>query len=547
MLIYLLFACKEEPKPKNIAPEVTIFFPDEAGSGSFEEGDLVLFSARIEDSDEAILTNIEVQWLLDEAEEAVCPFYPMDEKGESSCELTLLPELTKITAMAKDSKGDVGLDSYELNITPNAKPQIEIINLSSQEIYAGNIPFSIAANIIDENDLMSDVIVSWTSDIVGDLDISNHPSSTGLFSAQISLPEGIHTLTATATDHLGADSSDTIQITAGASGIPVLDSIGIADQFGVFLAEAFDGQTITCIVGTTNPYSLPLSYAIQWFNQSGEELTVDPNSTQLTLDFATQNLSDGEDLTCLATIYTEHTRLEASTTIPLSACNPFSTEIPYDGVDSNCDGLEYLNDQNRDGQPDDSSQDYNDRDLNTARLGVECYGELQMSSESTVYYLICDNAQYWKNAQRFCVENGYDSLATLHLNSEFQALAGMLESSMGYTDSAGAARSGEIWLGFTRGPDCFPTNNENVTGFPSICSSKPADYYWVDNGPRSYLNATHWWSGEGTPAGEHCGELKREGGEVGLWDLYCDTTGMAPHHIWAPDHIRPSTCMIRVD
>ncbi len=77
-----------------------------------------------------------------------------------------------------------------------------------------------------------------------------------------------------------------------------------------------------------------------------------------------------------------------------------------------------------------------------------------------------------------------------------------------------------------RCPDCFSVNNKNTLGFPSICSADPLDYYWVDGEPKYYINATHWWSDEGTPAGEHCGQLKLENGQIRFWDLYYDTIEM---------------------
>ena len=129
------------------------------------------------------------------------------------------------------------------------------------------------------------------------------------------------------------------------------------------------------------------------------------------------------------------------------------------------------------------------------------------TSGGVVYFLICDNDQYWKTAHDFCADNGYDSLATLESDAEFQFLSNLLISSRDdYTTPDGSNRNSSAWLGFTRGPDCSPGSNSNM-GYTSVCGSGQSNYYWLDNADTSWINTSHWISGEGNNSVEHCGML----------------------------------------
>ena len=225
---------------------------------------------------------------------------------------------------------------------------------------------------------------------------------------------------------MGKSATDSVEIVVGPAVAPILDFVDIQNTAGFSLDEAFDGQTIVCGASATHPEDAPLTWTYAWNNDAGTDITVDPASDSLTLDYAGQGMTGGESVTCTATVTDGETAVSDSDSVVLVDCSPFATEIPYDGIDSNCDGLESLNDQDGDGQPDDPNQnfdaDHSVADGVDARLGIECYGELQVHSNGSYYLLYCDTDYYWKGSQQFCVDHGYDGLATAKDDEEYQFL-----------------------------------------------------------------------------------------------------------------------------
>lgn len=549
MLIYLLLACKEkevDTGPVNTSPEISILLPNSEDGGSVDEG-AVLFKAKATDADSVDQPLLEARWLLDENPEPICDTAIVDENGETSCLFHLTVLMQKVIVEVQDPQGASSSDEYLLTVNENQPPTIEILKPRAGAEYGDyrqDLPFRFEAMVSDPNESPRNLVVSWQSSISGDLGITAPSSVTGVFTDEAILQEEEHLITATVTDSLGTQAFDSVMITVGPRGIPTIEYVYLQSESETQIEEAFDTQTISCIVSATDPYEEDLTYSYQWFNQAGEEITVDPNSTQITLDYANQNLSGGEEVSCLANVQDSEFTVSESALVSLLPCSPLNIETPYDGLDSNCDGLEYLNDQDRDGIPDDGSEDFNDLEVGAARLGVECYGELRPSGLVSVYYLICDNVFHWKKAQDLCVSAGYDSLATLHSQEEFQTVSEMLENNAVYTAPDGTPRMSRAWVGFTRGPDCFPSPDSNM-GLPSICSSTISDYYWLDGGSTSYLNPDHWWNGQGTNDIEHCAELNVEFGQTGFSDLYCDVAWLQPHYTVSLDHVRPSICMKR--
>ena len=113
--------------------------------------------------------------------------------------------------------------------------------------------------------------------------------------------------------------------------------VDIQNTGGVSLDEAFDGQIIVCGADASHPEDA-LSWTYTWNNDAGD-ITIDPAMNVLTLDYAGQGMTGGESVTCTATVTMEELPYQILTVLflwVLSICD----RDPYDGIDSNCDGLE---------------------------------------------------------------------------------------------------------------------------------------------------------------------------------------------------------------
>ena len=548
MLLFLI-ACNDgtlNTKNINATPEASIIIPDATGGGEVEVGTEVLFRAVVSDADPDDQDLLEVRWRVDDNPEPACDYAVPNENGESDCTILIEEGMEKVVVEVKDPQNAIGVDEYILSLYFTEPPVIELLNPQSDGVYQEGVVIEFEALVEDAEDPADELTVAWNSDLEGDLDIGGTVSPLGFVSTEGMLVEGTHLITATVTDSTGKTGNTTVEIVVGPLSVPNVDFVDIQNTGGVSIDEAFNGQTIVCDAGATDPEGDPLTWTYQWFNAAGTDISTDSSNNLLTLDYATQSLAAGELVTCTATATDGQTSGSDSDTVLLVDCSPFASEIPYDGIDSNCDGLETLNDQDGDGTPDDGSINFDeDSPEISARLGVECLGEAMNTSDGVVYFLICDNDHYWKTAHDFCADNGYDSLATLQNDAEFQFLSNLLISSRDdHTKPDGSNRNSSAWLGFTRGPDCAPATSTNM-GYNSVCGSGQSNYYWLDNSDTAWINTSHWISGEGSNSIEHCGMLLYNSTGTGFYDLYCEYVPTAPHNQWSIEHTLPSACVKR--
>jgi hypothetical protein len=83
---------------------------------------------------------------------------------------------------------------------------------------------------------------------------------------------------------------------------------------------------------------------------------------------------------------------------------PYASEIPNDGIDDNCDGLESFG------------------------LGYsDCEGELYSNNTGDVYYLYCQHNETWSDARTICESVAYDSLATVSGNQDKEDLKALTD------------------------------------------------------------------------------------------------------------------------
>ena len=549
-MLFFLIACNDgtlTTKNVNANPEATIILPDSNDGGDVEDGTTILFRAVVSDADPDDQLSLEARWRIDSNADAACEYAAPDENGETSCEIAIEVGMEKIIVEVRDPQNGVGSDEYLLNVIETVPPEIELLSPTIENLYKEGVAISFEAIVSDTEDEPEELLVTWETDLAGSLELEGIVSSFGLYESEGMLLEGTHLVTATVIDTNGKSASDSVEIVVGPAIQPLIEYVDIKSTTGTSLDEAYNGQTILCGASASHPEDAPLTWTYTWNNDAGTDITVDSMNNNLVVNFSTQGLAVGESITCTATVSDGQASVSDSDSVILVDCSPFATEIPYDGIDSNCDGLEYLNDADRDGQPDDPNVNFNmDDPTAQARLGVECLGEAMATSNGTVYFLLCDDDHYWKESHDFCADNGYDSLATFQSDAEFQFASTLLTSSRNdYQYPDGSNRDSSIWTGFTRGPDCDPVESTNMP-YNSVCSSGISNYYWIDNSDTSWLNTSHWIAGEGSNAVEHCAMLLlHNSGQIGLYDLYCDYVDSSPHDAWSITHSRPSMCVKR--
>jgi len=555
-LVPFLFSCTQDKgiAVYNAAPEAT-FVSHSSGDGVFE-GSTVEFVAALTDANHSV-DELIAAWYADDQEQ--CGFEAPNAQGDSSCFVEISAQLSEIKVEVRDPKNAVGQAILNIEILQNEEPVAQILSPTVEGSYVAGSVIAFEAIISDQEDDSELLTIDWSSSLDGSLSLDGTLESSGYFQSSAELSEGTHTISLSVQDTSGKEAEDSVEITVGpANQPPTAIGIDIQNSAGTSVTEAYDGSTLYCIADFNDLEGDPFTLRYEWTGPQNTILNANTLEEQFTIDFAAQNLQPSDELTCTVFATDGLGETSQSDTVTLLDCSPFATEIPYDNIDSNCDGLEYLNDADQDGVADNISMDFDDDDDHAdadpanavgARLGVECYGLLRDFNGEEIYILYCDNDLYWKSADSFCKDNGYDSLITMGSMDQFNSVVEQYTSIVSnYTPPIQNVAWQEPWVGLTRGPDCAPMANTN-TGYPSICSSNTQDYYWVDGTPTSWFQnnlSSVWYDSElsATNSVEHCAYLNMS--EPGFFDLYCDYASSGPHMDWSRTHTKAAVCMLRV-
>ncbi len=212
-LFPILFACSGEniiEKQQNSAPIITI--PSHTDGAEILEGYVASFRAQVSDEDNDF-GELEIAWFV--GEEEVCPWTTASEAGESFCDIVFTPDDTSVVAEVRDIQGMGGRSEISIIVLPTQAPVIEILSpVQNQNYYADQL-VEFSALVSDPEDDVSDLIISWTSSVDGELSLSTEADSSGEITDYEFLTEGQHAIELRVEDSTGKITTESVVVNVG--------------------------------------------------------------------------------------------------------------------------------------------------------------------------------------------------------------------------------------------------------------------------------------------------------------------------------------------
>lgn len=273
MLLSILFGCYSANglKVQNTAPTANIYSHEDGQE--LEEGSTEVFIANIVDLNDS-LESLTIEWLY--GGQPVCTEAYIDRNDDTFCELTLLPQVTSIQVIVRDSANSVGDDILNFTLASNMPPEAPVIVLSpSEPSTIDDIVASASANDPDGDVL--EFSYSWV--------LQEEPdtvrSSTNVLSSDETTKGQVWIVTAEGFDgrETGPSSSTSVTIV---NAPPVIDQVVISPNTNVF-----NDGTLTCFSTASDPdQAEDLSHiTYEWFSNGislsqTEEVVLNPMSVE---------------------------------------------------------------------------------------------------------------------------------------------------------------------------------------------------------------------------------------------------------------------------
>ena len=273
-------ACGEEKE--NNSPIVTI--TSLSDGDSVLEGRIIQIQGSISDEEDAI-SNLNVEWYSNAR--TLCETLTTHTDGTSVCEAALTLEDTVITLSATDSNGAISTNSVSIVVTPSSAPEVDWSEPTTESRYHSDVAIQFEANVTDEEDANSDLMVTWTSNLDGELtDLNGNANESGEKSGEASLSSGVHTLEILVEDTTGKSILSQKEIVVHPPNHPpICEILTVTDSVAIFRtsltldAQATDEDVIDDVVN------------IQWASDKDGILDEQTVATNQPISFATSALS----------------------------------------------------------------------------------------------------------------------------------------------------------------------------------------------------------------------------------------------------------------
>ncbi|MBM75236.1 MAG: hypothetical protein CMK59_07530 [Proteobacteria bacterium] len=248
MHLLMALACRTENpiQVKNSTPEVEIVYPFE--DTLLEPQTTIEFRASLSDPNHDF-DDLEARWMLDDVE--VCPSLPPDQDGISICAANVSEDSREIVVVVTDPLNGTATDQVLLNISTNTPPLVDLLTPEEGVAYYSDVEIQLSAEIEDDKDSYEELTIEWSSDLQGVLTPDGEIDESGYYSGNTRLNEGIHEITLSVADQLGAMTNRSRTITVYGPNIapsceltaPESDLWYSPNESITFVAEVADFET----------------------------------------------------------------------------------------------------------------------------------------------------------------------------------------------------------------------------------------------------------------------------------------------------------------
>lgn len=361
----LAAACNNQSLKVVRDPPAVVITEPSTGT-TFYEGQSVNFVAQVEvrnPADTEDITAFTHTWV--SGNETLCEDEPVAADGSAECSWIFdsVGEKT-VEVTVTDIRLDRAQASTTVVVIDNTAPTIEVLSPADGEAFAVDELVRIDAFVTDLEEDPSNLIVSLSSSLQGDLPVSASPSSTGDFTAGIYLDPGTHLVTVRVEDSYGQTDQDTVQVEVYEHGPPRAEGVVISPE-----PAYTDDQLQAVVNGWFDMDGAPERYRYQWFKDDGAGAMLEV-AGEVSATFPPGKTTRGDLLQVVATPYNEYGDgdvlvsstieiLNTAPTAPSIAISPASPEpttpllcsITVPGWDADADLVSYEYTWNRNGAP----------------------------------------------------------------------------------------------------------------------------------------------------------------------------------------------------
>ena len=328
LLCGLLVACSEDvPKQGtevlNTPPTASI--TSHSDGAQFDQDETVVFDGTVADTEDESLV-LTVEWY--SGAQLLCGPLAPTEEGQTSCSVSMSEGMSDIRLDVTDGAGETSSAAISIDVLSPQAPTVQILQPSDDSLFYSTDLIVFEAQVGDSESAASDLILTWTSSIGGQLPLTSVADDSGLVTESITLVSGQHNITLTAEDDAGMSGSDTISIVVqGPNEAPVCAVNAPLDESVFLFAEPIlFSVTATDINQSSDTLNVMWSSSID-----GEIGNTVPDSEGLSL-LESSDLSIGTHLITVEITDNGGLSCTDQRTIVVGAAPAVSIDAPLDGA-----------------------------------------------------------------------------------------------------------------------------------------------------------------------------------------------------------------------